>query len=225
MRIYVVTLFEIGYHFLHSGRGTLEDQLVVTALGTHVGAGGHKYLEFGIGKDRGADVAPVHHHAAVGTEGVQMLVHPAAHERNRRNRTHVRGDFHRTDFLFDVATTAEKLGSAIVRPLEMQVVTCLQLFPEAILVDALGTDQTFLHCKQGHSPVHCPGIEVQKTETLRNELCEGALAGRGPSVHGNDDVGYLYHTKSFTSFSLTGLPPRMRRRSTTLRSSRILPGQ
>ena len=71
----VVALLHILKDILLVGLHTLGLELIVTALGTHLGRGGDKNLELGIGEDGGAYVAAVHHDALVAAHSLLLLDH------------------------------------------------------------------------------------------------------------------------------------------------------
>ena len=65
MRIDIVPFPEVRQDLVHLRALALGNQLVVAPLGPYLGRCLDEYLQLGVGKDGGADVASVHHNTFV----------------------------------------------------------------------------------------------------------------------------------------------------------------
>lgn len=92
MGIDVVALFYVLQDVLEISWHSLLLQLIISALCSHLGAGGDEYLEFCVRENGGADVAAVHHDALVFTHLLLLCHQSLSDEWDGGNRTHVAGN-------------------------------------------------------------------------------------------------------------------------------------
>ena len=80
MRVDVVALLHVLQDLIEVGGHPLGLEFVEAALGANLCRGGDEDLQFGIGKDGGADVAAVHDDALVLTHLLLLGDHGGAHK-------------------------------------------------------------------------------------------------------------------------------------------------
>ena len=160
MRVNVVALLHILQYLVVVGLHALAFQLVVAALGTHLGTGCHENLQLGMREYYCANVASVHDHTASAAHLLLLCHHSLADKAQRGNRTDVAGDLHRADVLFYQLAVEVGVWSAGLGVKLKGYVDVGQLLAQSCLVDAVGGEQPVAEGIEGDAAVHGTCVDV-----------------------------------------------------------------
>jgi hypothetical protein len=155
--------------------------LLVAALAARFRGGIEKNFDIGVGEDDGADVAAFHNYTAAAAEVALEIDHPGANVGVDADARGSLGDVGVADALGDVGAV-EKDAAAGAVGLEGDVGVAGETLKGAGVVEVLIGHDGF----EGEGAVHSAGFEVEKTEVLREMTGDGALAGAGGAVDGDD---------------------------------------
>ena len=197
----VVALLHVRQNLVEVHGLSLGLEFVVAALGAYFGRGGDEYLQFGMGKDGGADVASVHDDALGLSHLLLLLYHGFAHEVEGGYGAHLGGYFHGAYPFFHVHAVqvgVRPAGSGVGSEGDVDIV---YLMAELVRVDAAVVQQSVLDAIQGDGPVHGSAVDVDVPDFACQVFGHGALAARRESVDGNDYLShrFLYINKVVSS--------------------------
>ena len=187
MRVDVVALLDVLQYVGVVGLHALGLQLVVAALGTHLGRGGDEDLQFGVGEDDGAYVAAVHDDASVGAHTLLLADQSCTDEGQGGNGTDVAGDLERADVALYVLAVQEGDGLAVHQALVYVDVGHLGLQLVG-LYGAVGTEESGAEGIEGDAAVHGSGVDVDVAHGAGQVFGHRALAARGVAVNGNGNL-------------------------------------
>ena len=194
MGVDVIPLAEVCKDFLKGGVVPLGQHLIQAALGADLFIGRHEDLELCVGEYGGADITPVHDHAAAGAEGVELIVHKTAYPAYCAYRAHVGRYLQGADFLLYTALPQEELSGAVNAP-EMKVQGFYHRLETGLVNGAVTGDEAILHGIQGNAPVHCTAVQIKEAKGSRDHLCEGTFSRGRAAVHRYDNIRNVHDTK------------------------------
>ena len=199
MGVNVVALLHVTQNLVVVGLHALALQLIVAALGTYLGRGGDKDLQFSIGEDHRTDVTTIHHHTAVAAHLLLLGNHGLTHKTDGGNGTDAVAHLHGADFLLH--EFAVQIG---VRPARLRVelkgyvdighTTAQLLFVDDDLAAFL--EQSVAQGKEGDAAVHGSCIHIHITYFTGKVLGHRAFSARAVTVNSN---GNLLHYLMFLS--------------------------
>ena len=156
---------------LHRGLGN-------ATLGARAWRRGEVQLQLGVGEHHRADVAPLDHSpAALGGPCLLAGTHLGAHLAVGRDHSHRAGDLGGADRSGGIHPVDEHATLA-----DLQMYRSSQRTDRRRVVER----QFAAHRGERHRAVHRPGVEVLEAEPLGQGLADGALAGPGRAVDGDD---------------------------------------
>ncbi len=187
-----VTLLHVGQHLFEGGAGVaLALQLLVASLGAHLGAGGDKHLELGVGEHHGAYVAAVHHYALVAAHSLLLCHHGTAHEADGRHQAHLVAHLHAADLVLHVAPVEVGLALALGVDLEGDLYLG-HVAAQTRLVHLVVLNHVVLQAVERHGAVHGAGVDVGVAYAPCQSLSHRALAARRVAVDCNSNK-FLFH--------------------------------
>ena len=191
MGVDVVALLHVLQDVVEVGGHALGLQFVEAALGADAGRGGDKYLQFGIGEDGGADVAPVHHDALVLAHLLLLGHHSGAHEGDGGDGADVVAHLQRANLLLDALTVqigvgAPRLGIEHKRDMD---IGHLGLQRRRVYAAVL-TEEAPAEGVEGDAAIHGARVNIDVADLTGQVLGHRALSARTVAVDGN---GYFLH--------------------------------
>ena len=176
LAVELVARTEVGRERVRADVGALG----LAAPRADVGIGLQVDLHLGVGRDDGADVAPLDHDVPLMAELALPLAHHLAHLVVARDD----GDHAVDARLPDRRGHVGARDRHAARLVEDHRVPAREL-PERL---RLGERQPFAHREPGEGAVHRARVEVAEAEPLREIAGDGALAGSGRSIDGDDHL-------------------------------------
>ena len=186
MSVDVVALLHILQDILVGLGHTLAHQLVVATLGTHLRRCRDEDFQLGIRKYRRANIAAIHHDAALLTHRLLLGHHRRTHERNGGNRAHVVAHLQRANlllhqFTIQIGVGFLCLGVELKRDADL-LHALLQFIGQH---GAVFGKQPVAQGEQRHGTIHRTRVNIHISNSLGQVLGHRAFSARGIAVDSN----------------------------------------